>query len=129
MEDHVKFKNSEINITKNLIKKWAHLVFMFPSKVMVLKLSKKVHFLWFRSDHSKKSVKSNLHKSIWKALFRTSRKCYCLLCYYTMTYCVRNFRVWIQRILLKFCWVSIFLDILIANILWAVVQAPVNHRV
>ena len=32
-----------------------------------------------------------------------------------------------QQILLNYCWVSIFFDILIANISWTVAQTPVNH--
>ena len=34
-----------------------------------------------------------------------------------------------RRILLNFCWVSIFFDILIASISWAVAQTPINHSI
>ena len=44
-----------------------------------------------------------------------------------MTYCFGDIRVWSRRILLNICWVSIFFDILIANISWAVAQNPLNH--
>ena len=37
--------------------------------------------------------------------------------------------VWSWRILLNFCWVSIFFDILITNISWTVAQAPINHSI
>ena len=47
--------------------------------------------------------------------------------YYAMTYCFGYIKVWSRRILLDFCWVSIFFDILIANISWIVAQAPINH--
>ena len=66
------FSNSEINIT-NRMKKVDEkngvtcLVSMFPSQVMALRLSKKVHFLQFWADLSKKS------KSI-KATYLTFRK-------------------------------------------------------
>ena len=36
-------------------------------------------------------------------------------------------KAWSQQILLNYCWVSIFFDILIANISWTVAQTPVNH--
>ena len=36
-------------------------------------------------------------------------------------------KVWSRRILLNYCWVSIFFDILIANISWTVAQTPINH--
>ena len=83
---------------------------MFSSWVMVLKLSKKVNFLQFCADRSKKS------KSI-KAI-----------CIYAST---RSHNVLSEnrsrRILLNFCWVSIFFDISIANISWAVAQTPINY--
>ena len=44
-----------------------------------------------------------------------------------MTYCFGDISVWSRRILLNFCWVSIFFDILIANISWTVAQTPINH--
>ena len=47
--------------------------------------------------------------------------------YYAMTYCFRDIRVQSREILLNFCWVGIFFDILIANISWTVAQNPINH--
>ena len=54
---------------------------MFPSWAMVRKLSKKVHFLQFCADSSKKSKSTkaiNIYASE-KVLLRTFRKWYCLL--------------------------------------------------
>ena len=48
-------------------------------------------------------------------------------CVYTMTYCLRDIRVWSWRIRFNFCRVRIFFDFLIANISWAVVQTLINH--
>ena len=52
------------------------LVSMFPSLVMILKLFKKVQFLQFCVDLSKKSnsVKANLRISIWKFSLHSFRK-------------------------------------------------------
>ena len=101
---------------------------MFPSWVMVIKLPKTVKFLQFCAELSKKS------KSI-KAIYihASERSRYALsengIFYYTMIYCFGDIRVWSWRILLNFCWVSIFLDILIANNSWTVVQTPINHTI
>ena len=40
---------------------------------------------------------------------------------------VSEIRVSSQRILLNFCWMSIFLDNLIAKISWSVAQTPINR--
>ena len=104
------------------------LVFMFPSWVMVFKLSKKVHFLQFCADLSKKS------KSI-KAIYKyvSERSQYALsengIVYCAMTYYFGDISVWSRRILLNFCWVSIFFDVLIVNISWTVAQTPINHSI
>ena len=86
------------------------LVFMFSSWVMVLKLSEKVHLLEFCADLSRKSKSI---KAIY--IYVSERSCYALsendIVYYTMTYCFGDIRVWSQRILLNFCWVSIFSNI------------------
>ena len=91
------------------------LVPMFPSWVMVFKLSKKVHFLQFCADSRKKSKSI---KAIY--IYVSERSRYALsengIVYYAMTYCFEDISVWIRRILLNFCWVIIFFDILIANI-------------
>ena len=99
---------------------------MFLSWVMVLKLYKKVYFLQFCADLSKKL------KSVKAIYIYTSEKCcYKLskndIVYYAITYCFVDIKVWSWRILLNFCCVSIFFDILIANISWMVVQTSVNH--
>ena len=82
-----------------------YLVFIFPYWVMVFKLS----------EFSKKSKSIKL---IY--IYASERSGYALsengIAYYCMTYCFRDIRVWSQKILLNFCWVSIFFDILTANI-------------
>ena len=49
--------------------------------------------------------------------------------YYAMTYSFGDISVCCQRILLNFCWVSMFFEILITNILWTVAQTPINHNI
>ena len=92
-----------------------YLISMFPSWVMVRKLSKKVHFLQFCADLSKKSKSI---KAIY--IYASERSRYALsengIVYYAMTYYFEYISVWSRRILLNFCWVSIFFDILISNI-------------
>ena len=101
---------------------------MFPSWVMVLKLSKRVHFLQFCADLSKKCKSI---KDIY--IYASERSRYALsengIIYYAMTYCFGDISVWSRRILLNFCWVSIFFDILIANISWTVAWTPINHTI
>ena len=101
-------------------------VFMFPSWVMILKLSKKVHFFNFVLTSAKKS---KYVKAIYIYASETSR--YALsenvIVYYAMTSCFEDISVWNRRTLLNFCWVSIVFDILIANISWTVAQTPINH--
>ena len=46
-----------------------------------------------------------------------------------MTSCFRDISVWSRRILLYFCWVSIFIDILINYISWTVAETPINHSI
>ena len=84
------------------------LVFMCPSWVTVLKLSKKVHFFQFCADISKKS------RSIKVIYIYTSGRSHCALSekgtvYYAMDYCFREISICNWKILLNFCWVSIFL--------------------
>ena len=104
------------------------LVSMFPSWVMVLKLSKKVHFLQFCADLSKKSKSI---KAIY--IYASERSRYALsengIVYYAMTYCFGDISIWNWRILLNFCWVSIFFDILITNISWTVARTLINHTI
>ena len=101
---------------------------MFPSWVMVLKLSKKVHVLQFCADFSKKSKSM---KAIY--IYASERPRYALsendIIYYAITYCFGDISVWSQRILLNFCWVSIFFYVLIANISWTVARTPINHSI
>ena len=95
------------------------LVSMFPSWVMVLKLSKKVQFLQFCADLGKKS------KSIKAtSIYASERSRYALsengIVCCAMTYYFGDISIWSQKILLNFCWVSIFFDIVIVNISWTV---------
>ena len=73
------------------------LVSMFPSWVMVFKLSKKVHFLQFCADLSKKSKPI---KAFYICASKRSR--YALsengIFYYAMTYCFRDISAWSGRI-------------------------------
>ena len=124
------FSNSEI-ISQTLRaekvdEKNGILVFMFSSRVMVLKLSKKVNFLQFCADLSKKS---KYIKAVY--IYASERYCHApsendIVCY-AMIYCFGDIKVWIQRTLLNFFWVSIFFDIVIANISWTVPQTPINN--
>ena len=101
---------------------------MFHSWIMVLKLSTKVHFLEFCADFRKKSM---YIKAVY--IYASERSCCTLsengFVYYAMTYCFGYIKVWSWRILLNFCWVSIFFDILITNISWTVDQTPINHTI
>ena len=110
---------------------------MFPSCVMVLKLSKKVHFLQFCAGLASLLITSllttnltSLFKSIKAIYICTSERFRYALSengtvYCAMTYFFRNIRVWSRTIFLNFCWVNIFFDILIPNISWRV--TPINH--
>ena len=76
-------------------------VSMFPSKFKVLNLSRKVHFLQFCADLSKKS---KYIKSIYIYVCERSR---CTLSengivYYAMVYCYEDIRVESQKTLLNF---------------------------
>ena len=108
---------------KNVI---IYLISMLRSWVMALKLSEKGHFLQFYVDLNMKS-KSN--EAIY--IYASERSSNLLsengIVYHAMTYCFGDIRVWSRRILLNFCWFSIFFDILIANISWTVTQTPINH--
>ena len=104
------------------------LVPMFPSWFMILKLSKKVHFLQSFADLSKKPKSI---KAIY--IYASERSHYVLsengIAYYAMTYCFGDISVWRRRILLNFCWVSIILDVLIANISWTMARTPINYTI
>ena len=103
-----KFRNE---CYKQVDEKWGHFSsFMFSSWVMVFKLSKKVHFLQFCAELSKKSTSI---KAIY--ICASERYCYALsendIVYYAITYCFGDIRIWIRKKLLNFCWVCIFFDI------------------
>ena len=49
--------------------------------------------------------------------------------YYGMTYCFRDISVWNRRILLDFCWVSIFFDTLMTNTSWMKTQTHMKHTI
>ena len=125
------FPNAEMNVTniwsgKIRWKNWVIcLVFVFPSWVMVLKLSKKVHFFQVCSGNSNKSMSI---KAIY--IYASERSRYGLsdngIVYYAMTHSFRNIKVKSRRVLLYFCWFSIFFDILIAKISWIVAQTPIT---
>ena len=104
------------------------LVSIFPSRVMVRKLSKKVHFFQYSDDLSKKS---KYIKAIY--IYAPERAPWILsengIIYNAMIYCFRDIRVWSRINLSNFCWVSTFFDILIANISWTVAQTPINHTI
>ena len=74
------------------------LVSMFPSCVMVLKLSKKMYFFFLRLC-TNLSKKSKFIKTIY--MYTSYGIVYC-----AMTYCFGDIRVWIRRTLLNFCWAS-----------------------
>ena len=102
------------------------LVSMFFSWVMVLKLSKKVHFLQFCTD----LTKFNSIEAIYT--YASQRSPYTLsengIVYNAMIYCFGDIRAWSWRISLNFCRFSIF-NILITNISWTVAQTPINHTI
>ena len=88
------------------------LVCIFPSWVVVLKLSKK--------SKSNKAIYIYVSE---RSRYELSENC---VVYYAMVYCFGDIRALYQRILLNFCWVTIFFYILSANISWALAQNPMN---
>ena len=105
-----------------------YLVSISPFRVMVLKLSKNVHFFQFWANLNKKS------KYIKAIYIYASERAPCILSenvivYNAMIYCFRDIRVWSWINLLNFCWVSIFIDILIASISCTMAQTPINHTI
>ena len=105
------------------------LVSIFAFWVMVLKLSQKVYI--FLQCCSALSKKSRFMKTVY--IFASEVSLYGLsengIVYYAMDYCFGNTRVWSWRILLSFCWISIFFDILVANVLWLVTQTTLSHNI
>ena len=104
------------------------LISMFPSWVMVLRLSKNLSFFAICADLRKKSksIKAIYLYASERARFTISENG---IAYYAMTYCFGDISVWSQKILLNFCWVSIFFDILTANISWTMTQTPITHSI
>ena len=102
------------------------LVSMFPSQFMVLKVFKNVYFLQFCADLSKKSIKAIYIYASERSQYTRSENG---IVYCAMTYYFGDISVWSRRILLNFCWVSIFFDVLIVNISWTVAQTPINHSI
>ena len=93
---------------------------------MVFKLSKKVHSCNFVLTSAWNLSLKQFTNIRVKGLIMHSQK---MVLFIMLTYCFGYIRAWIQRILLNFCWVSIFFDILISNISWSVDQTPINHIV
>ena len=62
----INFEYLEMNVTNIGV---ICLVSMFPSGVMVLKLSKTVSFLQFSAEHSKKSLLRKFIKKFIKAIY------------------------------------------------------------
>ena len=96
---------------------------MFPFWVMVLKLSKNVHFLQFFDELSRKS------EAIEEIYIYTSERSvtHFLKMVLFMTHCFWDIRVWSWRILLNFSWATIVFDILIANISWTMAETSINQ--
>ena len=89
--------------------------------------SEKVHekmelLVWPQKSKSVKAIYMYVSESSRYALLENG------IVYYAMTYCFGDFSVWSARILLNFCWVSIFFNILIVNISWTVAQTLINHN-
>ena len=88
---------------------------------------KKMYFLQFSADliEKSKSIKA------FYILYVSERSGNTLsensIAYYAIIYFLEDSWVWSRRILLNFCWVSIFFDILIANTSWTVAQTQFNH--
>ena len=85
-----------------------------------------MNFLQFNADLSNKfkSVKAVY-------IYASERSRYALsendFVHYSMSTVSEILKAWSRQILLNCCWVSIFFDILIANISWTVAQTPINH--
>ena len=99
---------------------------MFPSWVVVLKLSKKLHFLQFCAELSKKSKST---KAIY--IYASERSLYALsengIVYYTMTYCFGDISGWNRRILLNFMLSQHLFWYFNRKFAWKVAQTFINH--
>ena len=136
-----------MNITDRQIgrSRWKNGVIYLVSKfnfwIIVLKLSKRVHFFQICTNLSKKfkpikaiyiwKLHLELHLEIASANFKyIFPKMVLFIVLFTIlrdntVYHFGDNSVWSRRILLNFCWVSIFFDILIVNISWTVAQTPI----
>ena len=99
------------------------LVSMFPSWVMVIKLSKKVNFCNFVMTLARSlSLLKQFTYMHLKGVITHSQK---MVLFIMLTYCFGDITVWSQ-IFVTFL-LSIFFDALIANVSLAVAQTPINH--
>ena len=102
------------------------LVFMSPSWITVLRLSKILSFLHFFADVSNQS-KAVI--AVYVYAIESSR--FTLLengiGYYALTYSLEGISVWRCWISLNFCWFRTFFDVLFLNISWTVAQTPIKH--
>ena len=93
------------------------LVSMFLSWVMVLKLSKECISCNFVLNSARNLSLLKQFTYMHFTFYMSERSRYTLsengIVYYAITYCFRDITVWSWRILLNFCWFSIFFDILI----------------
>ena len=98
------------------------LVSMFPSRFMVLKLSKKMHFWNFllTSVRNLSLLKQFTYMHL-KGLVMHFQK---MVLFIMLIYCFGYISVWIRRIFSNSCWFSIFFDISIANVSWVVAPTP-----
>ena len=94
---------------------------MFPSWVMILKLSKRCIFsILYWPQQKKLSMLKQFTYMHLKGLVKRFQKMLLL----TM---LTDISVSNRKTLLNFCWVSIAFDILIGNISWAVAQSLINN--
>ena len=98
---------------------------MFPSWVMVLKFLKKWVFCNLMLTSRNLSLLKQFTYMHPKGLVTHFQKMVLFIMPWRTV--AEILKVWSRQILLNYCWVSIFFDILIANISWTVAQTPVNH--
>ena len=92
------------------------LVSIYPPKIMVLKLSKKCIFCNFVLTSARNlSILKQFTYIHLKGLVAHFLE---MVLFIMLRFTVSEIRVWSQKTLLNFCRVSIFFDILIANISW-----------
>ena len=127
------FSNSEMNITNRLEKVDEKngvicLIFMLPSWVIVLKLSKKCIFCNFLLTSARNLSRLKQFTYIHlKGLVTHFQKLMLFIMLWLTVSVVWVFQV--EEFLRIFCWVSIFFEILIAIISWAVAWTAINHSI